>query len=81
MAELTLKDLAVVLGLLTTVFGFHWRFVRPDLVSTATWRTKIEARLDRTDEMLVCMKEMKNELVAIKTKIAVLEERSKSWGN
>ncbi len=85
-----LKDTAFALAMLTAIFAFYWRFVRPGVVGTVKWRTNIEAQvrdirkdMDRHAKddgaMLTCMKEMKDELMAINTKIAVLEERSKNW--
>ena len=92
MAELvTLTDVAFALGLLTTVFGFYARFVRPSVVSTLTWRKdmegkvrELELRIERhseTDaELLSAVKSMRRDLSEIKTQIAVLDERSKAWG-
>ena len=91
MADLTLTDVAFGLGLLTTVFGFYARFVRPSVVSTLTWRKDMEARVrevelrierhSETDtELLSAVKSMRRDLSDLKTLCAVLEERSKAWG-
>ena len=41
----TLTDLAFGLGLLTAIFGFYARFIRPSVVSTVTWRTDMEGQV------------------------------------
>ena len=86
-----LKDAAFALGLLSSIFAFYWRFIRPGLVRAVEWRKDVEGRVAaiakdverRTKDdgaMLECMRGMRDELAAIKTQIAVLEERSKAWG-
>ena len=90
MAELTLTDVAFGLGLLTAVVGFYARFIRPSVVSTLTWRKDLEARVDKlqmrveihsdTDtKLLSAVQSMGRDIGEIKTKIAVLEERSQRW--
>ena len=93
MAEMvSLTDVAFGLGLLTTVFGFYARFIRPSVVSTIEWRKTMEGRVrevelrieghSETDsELLSAVKSMSHDLGEIKTKIAVLEERSKHWSS
>ena len=92
MADLvSLTDVAFALGLLTTVFGFYARFIRPSVVSTIEWRKSMEGRVrevelrierhSETDaELLSAVKSMRRDLSDLKTLCAVLEERSKSWG-
>ena len=41
----SLTDVAFALGLLTTVFGFYARFIRPSVVSTLTWRKDMESQV------------------------------------
>ena len=112
MADLTLTDVAFGLGLLTAVFGFYARFIRPSVVSTLTWRKdlesqvreqrndfesktrEIEQRMERGTreserrferhneahaEVLAAVKASGKDISEIKTKIAVLEERSQRW--
>ncbi len=120
MADLvTLTDVAFMVGLLTAVFGFYARFIRPSVVSTLTWRKDLESqvRAQRTDfesktreieqrlervirelemrferhseadaELLAAVQatgknisETGKDISEIKTKIAVLEERSQRW--
>ena len=92
MPDLTLTDVAFGLGLLTAVFGFYARFIRPSVVSTLTWRKDLEARVDKlqmhieihseTDtKLLAAVQAMGRDIGEIKTKIAVLEERSQRWGS
>ena len=46
MADLvSLTDVAFALGLLTTIFGFYARFIRPSVVSTLTWRKDMESQV------------------------------------
>ena len=46
MADLvTLTDVAFGVGLLTAVFGFYARFIRPSVVSTLTWRKDLESEV------------------------------------
>ena len=91
MADLTLTDVAFGIGLLTAVFGFYARFIRPSLVSTIEWRKNLETRVDKlqmriemhseTDTTLLsAVQLMGRDIGEIKTKIAVLEERSQRWG-
>ena len=92
MADLvTLADAAFGLGLLTAVCGFYARFIRPSIVSTIEWRKTLEARVDKlqmhieihseTDtKLLAAVQAMGRDIGEIKTKIAVLEERSQRWG-
>ena len=91
MADLTLTDVAFGIGLLTAVFGFYARFIRPSLVSTIEWRKNLETRVDKlqmriemhseTDTTLLsAVQSMGRDIGEIKTKIAVLEERSQRWG-
>ncbi len=91
MTDYILKELATVGGMLTLVFSFYWRFIRPGVVVTITWRKEMEAQVEKIrgdlerhsksdGSMLDCLREMKDELHAIRIKIAVLEERSKNWG-
>ena len=86
----SLTDVAFGLGLLTTVFGFYAKFVRPSVVSTLTWRKDMEGRVremeirmerhGETDaELLEAVKSMRRDLSDLKTLCAVLEERSKAW--
>ena len=112
MADLTLTDVAFGLGLLTAVFGFYARFIRPSVVSTLTWRKdlesqvreqrndfesktrEIEQRMERGTreserrferhneahaEVLAAVKASGKDISEIKTKVAVLEERSQRW--
>ena len=90
MANLTLTDVAFGLGLLTAFFGFYARFIRPSLVSTIEWRKNLEARVDTLQMHIEMHSETNTTLLAavqatgkdiseIKTKIAVLEERSQRW--
>ena len=92
MADLTLTDVAFGIGLLTAVFGFYARFIRPSLVSTIEWRKNLETRVDKlqmriemhseTDTTLLsAVQLMGRDIGEIKTKIAVLEERSQRWGS
>ena len=93
MADLvTLTDVAFIVGLLTAMFGFYARFIRPSLVSTIEWRKNLEARVDKlqmriemhseTDiKLLAAVQSMGRDIGEIKTKIAVLEERSPRWGS
>ena len=47
MAEaITLADIAFGVGLLTTVFGFYWRFVRTGV----EWQKDMEARMRMIEE-------------------------------
>ena len=91
-ADLTLTDVAFGTGLLTAVFGFYARFIRPSLVSTIEWRKNLETRVDKlqmriemhseTDTTLLsAVQLMGRDIGEIKTKIAVLEERSQRWGS
>ena len=86
MADLTLTDVAFGVALLTAFFGFYARFIRPGLV----WRKDMEARVDKlqmriemhsdTDtKLLSAVQSMGRDIGEIKTKIAVLEERSQRW--
>ena len=101
MPDLTLTDVAFGLGLLTAVFGFYARFIRPSLVSTIEWRKNLEAhvakvqvdleaRVDKlqmhiemhseTDtKLLAAVQASGKDISEIKTKVAVLEERSQRW--
>ena len=112
MADLTLTDVAFGLGLLTAVFGFYARFIRPSVVSTLTWRKDLESQVreQRNDfesktreieqrmergareserrferhneahaEVLAAVKASGKDISEIKTKVAVLEERSQRW--
>ena len=101
MADLTLTDVAFGLGLLTAVFGFYARFIRPSVVSTIEWRKNmeahvaklqvdLEARVDKLQmriemhsesdtKLLSAVQSMGRDIGEIKTKIAVLEERSQRW--
>ena len=112
MADLTLTDVAFGLGLLTAMFGFYARFIRPSVVSTLTWRKdlesqvreqrndfesktrEIEQRMERGTreserrferhneahaEVLAAVKASGKDISEIKTKVAVLEERSQRW--
>ena len=90
MADLTLTDVAFGLGLLTAVFGFYARFIRPSVVSTLTWRKDLEAHVaklqmriemhsDTDTKLLSAVQSMGRDIGEIKTKIAVLEERSQRW--
>ena len=47
MADLTLTDVAFGLGLLTAVFAFYAKFIRPSLVSKIEWRKNLEARVTK----------------------------------
>ena len=84
----TLTDLAFAVGLLTAIVSFYARFIRPSVVSTIEWRKDMERRVGdlskdierhgRTDqELLTAVKSQGKDLVEIKTKLAVLEERSR----
>ena len=90
MADLTLTDVAFGVALLTAFFGFYARFIRPSLVSTIEWRKNLEARVDtlqmhiemhsETDTtLLAAVQATGKDISEIKTKIAVLEERSQRW--
>ena len=90
MPDLTLTDVAFGLGLLTAVVGFYARFIRPSVVSTIEWRKNLEARVDKLELYTEIHRETDTKLLAavqatgrdigeIKTKIAVLEERSQRW--
>ena len=90
MADLTLTDVAFGVALLTAFFGFYARFIRPSVVSTIEWRKNLEARVDtlqmriemhsETDTtLLAAVQAMGRDIGEIKTKIAVLEERSQRW--
>ena len=112
MADLTLTDVAFGIGLLTAMFGFYARFIRPSVVSTLTWRKdlesqvreqrkdfesktrEIEQRMERGAreserrferhneahaEVLAAVKASGKDISEIKTKVAVLEERSQRW--
>ena len=82
------ETVAAGLGLLTTVFGFYARFIRPSAVSTIEWRKNMEGRVwemeilmerhgEMDAELLAAVKSMRRDLGDIKTQIAVLEERSR----
>ena len=101
MADLTLTDVAFGVGLLTAVFGFYARFIRPSVVSTIEWRKNLEARVTKLQaglearidklqmriemhsesdtKLLSAVQSMGRDIGEIKTKIAVLEERSQRW--
>ena len=90
MAELTLTDVAFGLGLLTAVFAFYAKFIRPSVVSTIGWRKDMESRVDKLQmriemhsesdtTLLSAVQSMGRDIGEIKTKIAVLEERSQRW--
>ena len=85
-----MTDVAFGVGLLTAVFGFYARFVRPSVVSTIEWRKNLEARVDKLEmyteihretdtKLLSAVQSMGRDIGEIKTKIAVLEERSQRW--
>ena len=87
MAEVPIGDLAFGLGLLTAVFVFHRNFIRPVI----EWRKEMESRVasieksvrrhELTDnKVLAAIRGMESDIGEIKTKIAVLEERSQHWG-
>ena len=90
MPDLTLTDVAFGVGLLTAVFGFYARFIRPSLVSTIEWRKNLEARVDKLEmyveihsetdtKLLSAVQSMGRDIGEIHTKVAVLEERSQRW--
>ncbi len=90
MADLTLTDVAFGVALLTAFFGFYARFIRPGLVSTIEWRKNLEARVDKLEmyteihretdtKLLSAVQSTGRDIGEIKTKIAVLEERSQRW--
>ena len=90
MAELTLTDVAFGLGLVTAVFAFYAKFIRPSVVSTIGWRKDMESRVDKLQmriemhsesdtTLLSAVQSMGRDIGEIKTKIAVLEERSQRW--
>ena len=91
MADLvTLADVAFGVGLLTAVVGFYARFIRPSVVSTIGWRKDMESRVDKLQmriemhsesdtTLLSAVQSMGRDIGEIKTKIAVLEERSQRW--
>ena len=101
MADLTLTDVAFGLGLLTAVFAFYAKFIRPSVVSKIEWRKNLEARVTKlqaglearvdklqmriemhseTDtKLLSAVQSMGRDIGEIKTKIAVLKERSQRW--
>ena len=90
MPDLTLTDVAFGLGLLTAVFGFYARFIRPSVVSTIEWRKNLEARVDKLEmyveihsetdtKLLSAVQSMGRDIGEIHTKVAVLEERSQRW--
>ena len=91
MADLvTLTDVAFGVGLLTAVVGFYARFIRPSVVSTIGWRKDMESRVDKLQmriemhsesdtTLLSAVQSMGRDIGEIKTKIAVLEERSQRW--
>ncbi len=89
MAEaITLADIAFGVGLLTAVFGFYWRFIRTGV----EWQKDMEARMRMIEEsvrrheavdtkVLAAIRGVEHDIGEIKTKIAVLEERSKKWAD
>ena len=87
MAEVSIGDVAFGVGLLTAIFTFHWKFIRPVI----EWRKEMESRVKAIEEsvrrheltdnkVLAAIRGMESDIGEIKTKIAVLEERSQRWG-
>ena len=85
-----MTDVAFGVGLLTAVVGFYAKFIRPSVVSTIEWRKNMESRVAKLQlriemhsesdtTLLSAVQSMGRDIGEIKTKIAVLEERSQRW--
>ncbi len=88
MTETFLREVLLIVGVISALFGFHRLYIRPSVERTARTDERLRAleqwRGDHASQDNAVLEQLggiSEDLHSIDKRLAVLEERSKKWGN